>query len=41
MYKLLFLLIALTGANSVIAQKGKVLESLVFNSSKVNYPVEY
>jgi S-formylglutathione hydrolase FrmB len=41
MYKLLFLLIALTGVNSISAQNGKVLESLVFNSSKVNYPVEY
>ena len=41
MYKLFFLLISLTLETLVTAQNGKVLESLVFNSSKVNYPVEY
>ncbi|MDD4144240.1 MAG: alpha/beta hydrolase family protein [Prolixibacteraceae bacterium] len=41
MYKVFFLLIAMTWGNLVPAQKGKVLESLVFNSSKLDYPVEY
>ncbi len=41
MNKLIFLLILLTGGNPLFAQKGKVLESLVFNSNKVNYPVKY
>lgn len=41
MYKLFSLLTGLTLGSLVSAQNGKVLESLVFNSNKVNYPVEY
>lgn len=41
MKKLILSLLVLLGAQIVVAQNGKVLESLEFESSLVNYPVEY